>query len=152
MRPLFLLSLCLLAAPVRAGNEAWARQIKPSLVAIYPAGREGTEAGVGSGFAISPDGLIATNLHVIGEGRSLRVEFADGTTREVVAVHAWDRDRDLAVIRVAGETPANLPLGDSAAVEQGTPAVAMGNPLGFRFSMVEGMISARQQIEGRPML
>ncbi len=152
MRPLFLLSLCLLAAPVRAGNEALARQIKPSLVAIYPAGREGTEAGVGSGFAISPDGLIATNLHVIGEGRSLRVEFADGTTREVVAVHAWDRDRDLAVIRVAGETPANLPLGDSAAVEQGTPAVAMGNPLGFRFSMVEGMISARQQIEGRPML
>ena len=153
MRPLFLLALCLLAAPpLRAGNEDLARQIKPSLVAIYPAGREGTEAGVGSGFVISEDGLVATNFHVIGEGRALRVEFSDGSTREVLAVHAWDRARDLAVLRVEGAGLASLPLGDSAAAEQGTPAVAMGNPLGFRFSMVEGMISARQEVEGRPML
>ena len=136
----------------RAGNEELARQVKPALVAIYPAGREGTEAGVGSGFVISEDGLIATNLHVIGEGRGLRVEFPDGNSREVTEIHAWDRARDLAVIRVAGSSMACLPLGDSGAVEQGTPAVAMGNPLGIRFSMVEGLISARQEVEGRPML
>lgn len=153
MRPVFLVLLTvMIPCLAQAGNEELARQVKPALVAIYPAGREGTEAGVGSGFVISEDGLIATNLHVIGEGRGLRVEFPDGNSREVTEIHAWDRDRDLAVIRVAGSSMACLPLGDSGAVEQGTPAVAMGNPLGFRFSMVEGLISARQEVEGRPML
>lgn len=148
--PLFLLLVLPVAA--RAGNEELAKRIKPALVAIYPAGREGTETGVGTGFVISEDGLIATNLHVIGEGRPMRVEFPDGNSREVTAIHAWDRARDLAVIRVAGQGLASLTLGDSGTVEQGTPAVAMGNPLGFRFSMVEGLISARQEVEGRAML
>lgn len=153
MRPVFLLLLTLVIPfTARAGLEELAKRIKPALVAIYPAGREGTEAGVGSGFVISEDGLIATNLHVIGEGRALRVEFPDGSSREVTEVFAWDRLRDLAVIRVAASGLAKLELGDSALVEQGMPAVAMGNPLGFRFSMVEGMISARQEVEGRPML
>jgi len=148
---LFLL-IPILACPVRAGNEALAKKVKPALVAIYPAGREDSEAGVGSGFVVSEDGLIATNFHVIGEGRALRVEFPDGTSREVTAIHASDRARDLAVIRVAGTGLAHLELGDSGPVEQGTPAVAMGNPLGYRFSMMEGIISARQEVEGRPML
>lgn len=153
MRAIFLL-LATLTIPVsvRAGNEDLAKQIKPALVAIYPAGREGTETGIGTGFVISEDGLIATNFHVIGEGRALRVEFPDGTQREVTAIHAWDRNRDLAILRVAGSGMPALTLGDSTKVEQGMPAVAMGNPLGYRFSMVEGMISARQEVEGRPML
>lgn len=140
------------AAPPFPSLESLAKKTKASLVAIYPGGREGTEIGIGSGFVISEDGLIATNLHVIGEGRPLRVEFPDGNSREVTGIHAWDRTRDLAIIRVAGSGLATLPLGDSAAVEQGTPAIAMGNPLGLRFSLVEGLISARQEIEGRPML
>ncbi len=153
MRAIFLfLATLILSSSLRAGNEALAKQIKPSLVAIYPAGREGTETGVGSGFVISEDGLIATNFHVIGEGRALRVEFPDGTRREVTGVHAWDRTRDLAILRVAGSGLPALTLGDSASVEQGMPAVAMGNPLGYRFSMVEGIISARQEVEGRTML
>ena len=153
IRPILFLCLTLaIPFPASAGNEALAKQVKPALVAIYPAGREGTESGVGSGFVISGDGLIATNFHVIGEGRALRVEFPDGTKREVTAVHASDRLRDLAVIRVAGEALPHLELGDSRTVEQGMAAIAMGNPLGYRFSMVEGIISARQEIEGRPML
>ena len=153
MRALFILPfLCWPVPLLLAGNEELAKRIKPALVAIYPAGREGTEAGVGSGFVISGDGLVVTNFHVIGEGRALRVEFPDGNSREVTAIHASDRARDLAVLRVAGQGMPHLELGDSALVEQGTPAVAMGNPLGFRFSMVEGMISARQEVEGRPML
>ena len=153
MRPVFIFLLILgIPLSTRAGNEELAKRIKPGLVAIYPAGREGTEAGVGSGFVISEDGLIATNLHVIGEGRGLRVEFPDGKSREVTQVYAWDRARDLAVIRVAGTDLTKLDLGDSTRVEQGMAAVVMGNPLGFRFSMVEGMISARQEVEGRTML
>ena len=153
MRPIVLFCLLFVISAVSwAGNEELARRTKPGLVAIYPEGREGAETGVGSGFVISEDGLIATNLHVIGEGRGVRVEFPDGTTRAVKEVYAWDRSRDLAVIRVAGTGLTKLELGDSSMVEQGMPAVMMGNPLGFRYSMVEGLISARQEVEGRTML
>lgn len=108
--------------------------------------------GIGSGFVISNDGLIATNLHVIGEGRNIRVEFPDGTSRSVTAIHAWDRQRDLAIVRVAGSGLPFLPLGDSARAEQGQPVIAMGNPLGYRFSITEGILSAVREVEGRSML
>ena len=133
--------------------QALAESVRASLVTINPAGRDGEPAGVGSGFVISEDGLIATNLHVIGEGRGLRVEFADGSARAVTEIFAWDRERDLAILRVenaAGLKP--LPLGDSATAAQGEPVVAMGNPLGFRNSVVEGVLSAVREVDGRDML
>ena len=45
---------------------------RDSLVVITHYGRDGREDGVGTGFVIAPDGLIATSLHVIGEARSPR--------------------------------------------------------------------------------
>lgn len=138
------------AAALTTGELA--KSVRPCLVAIYPSGRGGTEAGIGSGFVISEDGLIATNMHVIGEGRDIRVEFPDGASRTVIGIQSWDRDRDLAIVRVAGSGMPFLPLGDSAKAEQGQPVIAMGNPLGFRFSVTEGILSAVREIGGRSML
>jgi len=45
-----------------------------------------------------------------------------------------------------------LPLGDSDAFAQGAPAVALGNPLGLDYSVVEGVLSGRRDLEGIPML
>lgn len=140
----------LASQPLTTGELA--KSVRPCLVAIYPSGREGAESGIGSGFVISEDGLIATNMHVIGEGRDLRVEFPDGTSRAVIGIQAWDRERDLAIVRVAGSGMPFLPLGDSAKAEQGQPVIAMGNPLGFRFSVTEGILSAVRKIEDRSML
>ncbi|MES2705939.1 MAG: transglutaminase family protein [Verrucomicrobiota bacterium] len=139
-------------SPAPASTGELAKSVRPGLVAIYPSGREGREAGIGSGFVISEDGLIATNLHVIGEGRDIRVEFPDGTSRSVTGIHAWDRQRDLAIVRVAGSGLPFLPLGDSSKTEQGQAVIAMGNPLGYRFSVTEGILSAVREIEGRSML
>ena len=140
------------SSPTRPDPAALAKQVRPALVAIQPAGRDGETAGIGSGFAISADGLIATNFHVIGEGRALKVETSDGRELEVTGVHAWDRHADLAVLRVAAKDLPFLNLADSTAVQQGDYAAAMGNPLGLRFSMVEGIVSALQEVEGRRML
>lgn len=105
-----------------------AARVKPSLVTITFTGRDGSVDGTGSGFVVAADGLIATSLHVIGEARPIKVQFADGQKFDVTEVHAWDRRSDMALIRIDAKGLTPLPLGDSDTLEQGAPIVAMGNP------------------------
>ncbi|HRH96680.1 MAG TPA: hypothetical protein PLB55_12130, partial [Prosthecobacter sp.] len=72
-------------APSPAAHTAadLAETIRPSLVKITQLGREGTD-GIGSGFIVSADGLIATNMHVIAKARRLQIEMYDGTTHDVI--------------------------------------------------------------------
>lgn len=125
---------------------------KPAVVVITFAGRDGDRQGLGSGVIIDPQGLIATNLHVIGEARPIRVQLADGRTYEVVAIEATERHHDLALLRIDAQDLPALPLGDSDSVQEGAPVVAIGNPLGLERSVVIGVISGKREIEGRPML
>src|SRR5262249_9814328 len=110
--------------------EELARRCKPSVVVIHVRGRDGKPESVGTGFVVPADGLIATNQHVIGEGRRVTVETSDGKEHEVVSVHASDRKADLALVKidVKGLTP--LPLGDPARLADGQAVVALGNPKG----------------------
>src|SRR5580765_2726790 len=110
--------------------EALAETARQSVVVISHFGRDGKEDGLGAGFIVSSNGLIATSLHVIGEARPISVQLANGKRYDATEIHAWDRKLDLAVIRIAAEQLPALALGDSDALKQGTPVVAMGNPLG----------------------
>ena len=57
--------------------------VRPSVVTIRHTGRGAQDAGLGTGFVVSSDGLIATNLHVIGEARPISVELSDGRVLDV---------------------------------------------------------------------
>ena len=138
-------------APAARSVADLAEAIKPSLVKITQMGREGAD-GIGSGFIVSEDGLIATNLHVIGEGRRLQVEMHDGKTHEVTVVQASDSHLDLALLRIEAKGLKPLPLGDSAKVRQGEPIVSMGAPEGLAFSIVQGVLSATRDVDGQQML
>jgi len=129
-----------------------AKQIRDSIVVLTHFGRDDNEEGVGTGFVVSADGLIATSLHVIGEGRPIQIRLANGEELKVTAVHAWDRTLDLALLRVdkTGLTP--LPIGDSSSLSQGSPVVAMGTPHGLEFSFVQGVLSARRTLDSVEML
>lgn len=128
-----------------------ASAITPSLVKVMQVGREGMD-GLGAGFVIREDGLIATNKHVIGEARRIQVETSDGEKHDVTEVFASDVHLDLAIVRIAKSGLKPLALGDSAQVKQGEPVVAMGNPEGLAFSVVEGVVSALREIEEVPMI
>lgn len=132
--------------------EKLAETARQSVVIISQFGRDGKQGGVGAGFVVAPDGLIATSLHVIGESRPVTVQFANGQRHDVVEIHAWDRKLDLAIVRIDARGLSALPLGDSDELKQGASVVAMGNPLGLELSFVSGLVSARRDFNSLPMI
>ena len=132
--------------------EELAAEIKPSLVTISTKGREGKYQGVGTGFVIAKDGLIVTNLHVIGDSREFRIETSGGDELKVLGIHASDRTMDLAIIRVEADDLKPLDLGDINSLAQGAPIIVMGNPHGLRNSIVAGVNSGIREIDGRKLM
>ena len=152
---LLLTSLSAAADPVAkpasppAPVEELTKRALESVVVVYQHGRDTDVQATGTGFIVSPDGLIATNWHVINDRRQIEVELHDGTTYPAVAVHASDRKLDLALIRIAAKAPLPaLKLGDSGTLVQGQPVVALGNPRGLKFSVVEGIVSGFREDVG----
>lgn len=140
------------AAQTELSVEALTEQVRKSVVVISSAGRDGARQGMGAGFVISADGLVATNFHVIGEGRDIRVQLPDGREVGVVAIHASDRVLDLAVLKIEASDLTPLELGNSDELKQGQSVVALGNPRGFKYSVVSGVVSGVREVDGRPMV
>lgn len=132
--------------------EELAKEIKASVVVITAAGRGNEKNSLGTGYFVSANGLIATNFHVIGEGRPLAVEMADGKKFDVVSIEATDRGRDLALIKIDAKNSPALPLGDSDELKDGQQIVALGNPQGLKHSVVSGVVSGRREIDGTSMI
>jgi hypothetical protein len=132
--------------------EQLVAQVKPSIAVITFEGRDGERQGLGTGFIVDSAGLIATNLHVIGEARPIQVQLADGRKFDVTSVEATERHHDLAVLKIDAENLPALPLGNPAELQEGQALVAVGNPLGLERSVVTGVLSGRREVEGRPML
>ncbi len=97
----------------------------------------------GSGFAITPDGFILTNSHVVREARSIEVTLADGTTASGQLV-GEDPETDLAVVRIGtGTSPISfLSFADSKKLRVGQIAIAIGSPFGFQQTVTAGIVSA----------
>ena len=138
--------------PIAASAEQVASTAQKSVVVITVAGRDGKQHGLGTGFVVSADGLIATNLHVIGEARPISVQFADGRKFDVAAVHASDRALDLAIVRIDASELALLKLGDSDRLKLGQPVGALGNPHGLKHSVVSGVVSGTRELDMRKMI
>ena len=132
--------------------EELAKKAMKSIVVVQFAGRDGRNRGLGTGFIIDANGLIATNMHVIGEARPITVTTSDGKKHNVTAIHATERAMDLAILKIDARGLAPLPLADSDAIRQGQPIVALGNPLGLKLSVVRGIVSGSRDIEGKPMI
>lgn len=142
--------------PMSAGMDKTVQElaavVKKSVVVVTFRGRDGERQGLGAGFIVDPQGLIATNLHVIGEARPIHVELHDGRKFDVTAILATERSQDLAVLKIDAKDLDALPLGNSDELQDGQPVMAIGNPAGLERSVVAGVLSGRREIEGRAML
>lgn len=112
---------------------------KPAIVRV-----EVGEDRVGTGFAIDPTGIIATNLHVVQGAEAVEIKMLDGRRYPVKRVVAFDDMRDLALLALDLEQPMPfLALGDSDKVAAGDPVIAIGHPAGvLDYTVSDGLISA----------
>ncbi|MBX4863328.1 trypsin-like serine protease [Rhizobium bangladeshense] len=125
--------------------DAYSQSIAAAVDIVGPAvsriERVGGRQGHGSGFAISPDGLIITNSHVVDDAKAVRITTPDGFVTEG-RVLGRDVDTDIALIRANTSTGAWAKLGDSQCLRRGHIAIAIGNPLGFEWTVTAGIVSA----------
>src|SRR2546421_526031 len=98
-----------------------AKRVSPSVVVIQ--GKTDSGDILGSGFIISKDGKIVTNLHVIRDMKKASVQTASGEIFDSVSVLATDERRDLAIVKVAGFDLPTLELGSSDLLTTGSPTV-----------------------------
>ena len=122
-------------------REAVIAKVRPSVVQINVTSPQG--AKLGSGVIIDSRGYIVTNNHVIAGGRTIAVEFFNGTTLPAQVVGAAPSD-DLAVLKVKSSqvklTAATV--GDSSKLQVGQEVLAIGNPLGITQTVTNGIVSA----------
>jgi serine protease Do len=100
---------------------------------------------LGSGFVISPDGVVITNNHVIESADAIEVILQNGRRYDAIVV-GRDPATDIAVLRVhAGQTLPYVNMGDSDSARVGDIVLAIGNPFGLGGSLSVGVVSARNR-------
>lgn len=143
-QPLFLLFLgWLLATPLWAGDlSSTIEIIKPSIVGIgtFQKTRSPSVNFMGTGFAVGDGSLIVTNAHVIPkiadiEGKeSLIVIVArsgkEPEIRSAVGI-AYDKEHDLALLKISGTALPAMDLGDAGTVREGQALAFTGFPIGM---------------------
>lgn len=109
---------------------------------------------LGSGFIISKDGYILSNLHVIRPAgkiaKSIIVTILKSGKEYKAKVVGYDEETDIALLKI--EPKEDLPvaiLGDSDKVKVGDFAIAVGNPFGLNGTFTFGTVSAiNRDIQG----
>jgi len=98
------------------------------------------EQNQGSGF-IFADGLVMTNAHVVNGSDKVIVGLTNGKKLNAKLI-GQDSFTDLAVLKIEGKGPWPIAkLGDSAKINVGDWAIAVGNPFGLENTVTLGIIS-----------
>jgi putative serine protease PepD len=111
------------------------KTVGPSVVLVS------TDQGLGSGIVFDTNGNIVTNNHVVSGSHTFRVTLASGKQYPARLVGTFAPD-DLAVLHVNAPGLQAAEFADSKNLSVGDLALAIGNPLGLRSSVTEGIVSA----------
>ena len=109
--------------------------VSPEVVQIQ------TNSGLGSGVVVDSRGDVATNAHVVTGALTLSVTLASGAQHPASIVGIYPQN-DIAVVRISGATPRPATFADSSKIQVGDMVLAIGNPLGLRSSVTQGIVSS----------
>jgi serine protease Do len=97
---------------------------------------------LGSGFIVSPDGIIITNAHVVAEATEITVKLTD--RREFDAkVLGVDKRTDIAVLKIDARNLPAVKIGHASDLKVGEWVAAIGSPFGFENTITSGIVSAK---------
>ena len=111
-----------------------------------PRGQRNTPViGAGSGFIVSPDGVILPNAHVVRDASEVTVKLQD--RREYRAkVLGSDPKTDVAVLKIEAKNLPVVPIGKSNDLRVGEWVLAIGSPFGLDSSVTAGVVSAKGRL------
>ena len=123
-----------LVAPVRPAIASGAPldtaigAVQPAVVQIDTTIDYQHAIGAGTGFLLNPNGEVLTNYHVV-QGADVITGHNVGSGQSFAAdLIGYDRTHDIALLQLRGASGLPVaPLGNSASVVIGEPAVAIGN-------------------------
>ena len=102
------------------------------------------EHAEGSGFIVSPNGIILTNAHVVDNASSVTVKLTD--RREYKAkIIGMDKPSDVAVLKINASNLPTVKLDRAHNVKVGQWVIAIGSPFGFDNSVTAGIVSAKSR-------
>ena len=117
--------------------------VSPSVVQIK------TRRGLGSGVVYDDDGHVVSNAHVVASSARVQVTGAKGK-RFTGRVMGADAVSDIAVVKVDGSGLRGAAFGSTTDLEVGDIVLAIGNPLGLRSSVTNGIVSALNRTVAAP--
>jgi S1-C subfamily serine protease len=105
--------------------------------------------GHGTGLALTAEGMVLTNAHVVAGTSRITVRFHDGEHVQGELVGS-DPLTDLAVVKTGRTGLTTLRLASAAQVKVGQVVLALGHPFGFERSVSLGVVSAlERRLPGR---
>lgn len=115
--------------------------VSQKVVTIEATGSESQDSKTGSGFFVTEDGKVATCAHLVEGAKSIRVKTLSGAEFKFMSVVSLDSTKDLALLSVATDGVACFDH-SGPEVSVGTRIAVLGNPLGLRGSLTDGVVSA----------
>ncbi|MDX2041039.1 MAG: trypsin-like peptidase domain-containing protein [Acidobacteriota bacterium] len=142
--------LLVFVAPVWAQSKSpgtISREQGQAVVIIEALDDRGSVIGQGSGFIVTPNGAIVSNLHVIQGAATLRVKLPSGDMYKTADLVDVDDVKDIAVIKIKGFKLPTVSLGDSDKAETGDNVIAISSPEGLVNSLTTGVISGVRRLD-----
>ncbi len=145
----------------KAAGEAPAASLRQkslplnAVLTILSKRADGTTFAQGSGFLLTPDGLAASNYHVLDGASLATAECCNGRTFDVRTLEGVDAKRDLVVFQLyergSSRKPDGLPyvtLQASDQMQAGARVIAIGSPQGLENTISDGILSAIREQKG----
>jgi serine protease Do len=107
---------------------------------------ERREIGRGTGFIVSPEGLLITNKHVVADPDAEYTVILNSGITYTANVLARDPIHDIAIIKIDGDSFPIVSFGNSDEIRIGQTVIAIGNALGqFQNTVSVGVISGAER-------
>lgn len=135
-----LILLCCLAAQAENDHVRIARDNAPAVVAVNTVRKDGSTF-TGTGFVLTPDGLIATSRHVSDDTLYINITFNNGIVSSEAVTVLSAGDVDLSLLKIQALNLPTVRLADSDEVQTGQSITVIGNPRRLQNTVTSGIIS-----------